>query len=651
MNAFGQSAASNQATATTQPVAITVPSAPTGLTATDVSSSQINLNWTASSTGSPTLYRIFRSLTSGTGFSKIDSVSGSTTTYSNTTGLSPSTTYYYVVYAVNAFGQSAPSNQASALTSNVTGSITVMTPSSNWATTYTYGINWSSQNVLGNVSIKLSLDKGSTYSTTIAAIVPNSGSYSWNIPSSQTTSSSCIVKIESASNPAMFGLSGVFAIVDGGIVTFGQPMTVIAIYSQSPTNNSDYRLISFPGDIGNADVSKLGFSGSQGDAWKMFREPGNGPNFVEMNTGSTLKTGEGYWFIQKGPLSKDVSFATPPLNSDATVTIRLTGGPYSIIANPFNVAIPWSSVLAANGLASNIPLFSWNGSWSSSNTSLQPGVGYYFNSTGLTTLKMPCAPFGFPSQVAGEVLKPDWQLQLVYESETNKDDDNYVGIAAGTSEGKDRYEFNKPPLIFDESFAYMKRTEWDKSNDIFYSDFRPEIGGGQTWDFEVTNPSKSLGSLSLIGVEKIPMSYNVYLVNEETGVAINVRRQNSLQYGYGKSSGHFKVVVGPDGYVEQQLESYTPKEFILEQNYPNPFNPSTTVLFKMPKAASVKLEVFTLLGQKVKVLAEGWFEAGIHQAVWMGDNDWGARVASGVYFCRFISGKNFVQTRKMLLTK
>jgi hypothetical protein len=94
-----------------------------------------------------------------------------------------------------------------------------------------------------------------------------------------------------------------------------------------------------------------------------------------------------------------------------------------------------------------------------------------------------------------------------------------------------------------------------------------------------------------------------------------------------------------------------PTEFRLEQNYPNPFNPSTTVTFRMPKGGTVQLEVFSLLGQRIKVLADGTFEAGVHQVVWMGDNDWGGKVASGVYFCRFISGSNTVQTRKMLLTK
>ncbi|MGC2420077.1 MAG: malectin domain-containing carbohydrate-binding protein [Candidatus Acidiferrales bacterium] len=94
------------------------PTAPSGLTATATSSSQINLSWTASSSScSGITYNVFRSTTSGfTPSSGNEITSGVTaTTYSNT-GLAASTTYYYLVEATNLGGTSAASNQASATT-------------------------------------------------------------------------------------------------------------------------------------------------------------------------------------------------------------------------------------------------------------------------------------------------------------------------------------------------------------------------------------------------------------------------------------------------------------------------------------------------------------------------------------------------------
>jgi hypothetical protein len=93
----------------------TAPSAPTNLTATAASSSEINLSWTGS-VGAAS-YSVYRSTTSGlTPSSSNQIASGVTATSYSDTGLSTSTTYYYVAEAVNSFGSSGPSKQASAAT-------------------------------------------------------------------------------------------------------------------------------------------------------------------------------------------------------------------------------------------------------------------------------------------------------------------------------------------------------------------------------------------------------------------------------------------------------------------------------------------------------------------------------------------------------
>jgi beta-galactosidase len=124
LDSFGASAASNQASAETQSSGggscSVVPSAPAGLTAAAASSSTINLGWTAvtpPASCSITSYNIYGSTTSGftPGASNLISAVSSGTTYSDT-GLSASTTYYFVVEAVDAFGNSVASSQQSATT-------------------------------------------------------------------------------------------------------------------------------------------------------------------------------------------------------------------------------------------------------------------------------------------------------------------------------------------------------------------------------------------------------------------------------------------------------------------------------------------------------------------------------------------------------
>ena len=88
------------------------PAAPSGLSATAVSSFQINLAWNSSTNA--TSYNVRRSTTDGSSYTTIATDVGATN-YSDA-GVAPGTTYYYVVRAVNAGGESTNSAPASATT-------------------------------------------------------------------------------------------------------------------------------------------------------------------------------------------------------------------------------------------------------------------------------------------------------------------------------------------------------------------------------------------------------------------------------------------------------------------------------------------------------------------------------------------------------
>ncbi len=100
---------------------VTVPQPPTGLTATEISPSTINLSWSASNNGGSAVtgYKIERSTDGGSTWSTIANTGSTSTTYSNT-GLTANTTYTYRVSAINNIGTSQPSNTASATTSTST---------------------------------------------------------------------------------------------------------------------------------------------------------------------------------------------------------------------------------------------------------------------------------------------------------------------------------------------------------------------------------------------------------------------------------------------------------------------------------------------------------------------------------------------------
>jgi len=107
--------------------ACNAPSAPSGLSATVASSSQINLSWTAGTSSCAATYNVFRSTTSGFTPSSGNQIASAVTgTSFSDTGLAASTPYFYLVEATNSGGTSAPSNQATATTqSGTTASVQI----------------------------------------------------------------------------------------------------------------------------------------------------------------------------------------------------------------------------------------------------------------------------------------------------------------------------------------------------------------------------------------------------------------------------------------------------------------------------------------------------------------------------------------------
>jgi hypothetical protein len=98
--------------------------------------------------------------------------------------------------------------------------------------------------------------------------------------------------------------------------------------------------------------------------------------------------------------------------------------------------------------------------------------------------------------------------------------------------------------------------------------------------------------------------------------------------------------------------SLIPDVFFLADNVPNPFNPSTTISFGLPEDSDVRIEIFNLLGQKVKTLMNGPQRAGFKRVVWNGDDQSGKSVSSGVYFYRLLTDDgSFERSKKMMLLK
>jgi len=93
-----------------------------------------------------------------------------------------------------------------------------------------------------------------------------------------------------------------------------------------------------------------------------------------------------------------------------------------------------------------------------------------------------------------------------------------------------------------------------------------------------------------------------------------------------------------------------PKKIVLSQAYPNPFNPVTTISYRLLKADHITIDIYDMIGNKVRTLVSQSQNAGTKSYQWDATNDLGYSVSAGMYIYTIQAGE-FRQTKKMVLLK
>lgn len=100
-----------------------------------------------------------------------------------------------------------------------------------------------------------------------------------------------------------------------------------------------------------------------------------------------------------------------------------------------------------------------------------------------------------------------------------------------------------------------------------------------------------------------------------------------------------------EGWFDNDQQETLPLRTELHESYPNPFNAVTRIGFSLSERASVTLEVYNLMGQRVETLVDEKKQAGVYTIDWDASN-----YSSGVYFYKLVAGEN-VFTKRMTLLK
>jgi hypothetical protein len=116
-------------------------------------------------------------------------------------------------------------------------------------------------------------------------------------------------------------------------------------------------------------------------------------------------------------------------------------------------------------------------------------------------------------------------------------------------------------------------------------------------------------------------------------------------------SKSIEALGGTVGVEENEYSS--PTQYTLIQNYPNPFNPSTKIKYNIPFDSHVKVTIYSITGEMVRILVDATTRAGLHEVEF---NTFGANLSSGIYFYMIEANAvdrstTFRETKKMVLLK
>jgi hypothetical protein len=346
----------------------------------------------------------------------------------------------------------------------------------------------------------------------------------------------------------------------------------------------------------------------------------------------TLQNGAGYWI--KFPSTQLINMTGTSLVVD---TIGVLQG-WNMVG-PISYPVLASSVVAIPPAVIISSFYSFSGGYASKDT-LQPGKSYWVKVSNAGQLVM----------YSGSVLQASDQAMSSAKSSCEgivkgADKDEKVGTvlfrtANGESgklylwqvtENVDLTSKELPPMppegVFDLRFQSQRAIEV------------VNVSEKTNWEFNVLLASVSMPLTIESSVEKIA---------GEVSLEVTFTDKEPVRYSLSKGPVELneQSMVAAKLIISFDPQTRVPHVFALDQNYPNPFNPTTQIKFSVAMAGPATVEMFDILGQKVKTLFNENAEPGKYYNLQVD----GATMASGVYFYRLQSGAR-LDTRKMLLLK
>jgi hypothetical protein len=344
-----------------------------------------------------------------------------------------------------------------------------------------------------------------------------------------------------------------------------------------------------------------------------------------------LANGKGYW--EKFPAAVSNSITGTPRTRDS---IAVNAG-WNIIGSISNTVDTSTIVSVPPGIRASA-WFAYAGGYTQT-TQIIPGKGYWVKANAIGKFVF-ANPLTAPAKTSGGVSAADVLHSVTITDANGNSQTLYFGADANNEVPVAMYDMPPaaPAGAFDARFesadgGTMAKTHAAKVDDAteFVIDVQSTAypltvtwnvsGGTAAYQLGDGNGGKAFAAREMVGEGSIKVT----------------------------NSGVSRLTIKLIG------NGQLPTEFALNQNYPNPFNPTTNIRYALPIDSKLTMEVYNVLGQRVRTLVNTDMVAGYHEVEWNGRGNEGQQLASGVYFLQMAAkganGKSFSDIRKLMLLK
>ncbi|MEI9920292.1 MAG: T9SS type A sorting domain-containing protein [Bacteroidota bacterium] len=577
-----------------------------------------------------------------------------TNTSYNSTSATPSTTYYYTIYAYNGTG----TNINYLTTSPLTGNVTTLEADDTTSPTITDHTPTSIGPTEGvTISVDITDDESGVdyafveyYPINTADygdhdLVNSSGdTYTFAIPSSFNKGQGIeykITAVDVAGNQTETYFKSVILNYTG---------TGLQIPYAFGSDKTSYRIISVPLNLTSPKVTDVFDEfGTTYDKtkYRLFHYANN--SVAELSGTSNIELGKGYWFIaseNKGTVNSGAG-TTALTGLDRDVVIPVSNG-WNQLGNPYNFEVSWNLVVTHNTDKTFTKFKSYEGKFNDASTLKKMGGAFVMVSVaGDGNLVIPVdkdARVAAPElpNFAQTIDSDTWGVDLLVKSGDMENTFAGFGMHPDASEQSDRFDDFTLPRFVD----YLELNYNKKLFGSFYTKDIVPTSTQHVWEFQLaSNVDSDVIELSWDNSYFGSSTLQLLLWDVNQQRAVDMRTQN--RYTIERSqAGTFKIFYGTESFVKQET---LPNMAVFHSVSPVPSSGNVTLAFSVPDSngdVKTNLSIYNSLGQKVSKLVDDTLPAGYHQAVW--NIDEGTKPAAGVYISVLKFGETTLQKRLVI---